>query len=98
MCASASQKSIFQDIRNGAADVYRLESEVNKASSSSSASEEGHSRDHLAELLSYKKSRLGLAMETLEKLGLSEDKLKIVRVVVNVAELARTVFNIYLEG
>ena len=37
-------------------------------------------------------------METLEKLGLSEDKLKIVRVVVNVAELAGTVFNIHLEG
>lgn len=98
MCASASQKSIFEDIRNGAADVYRLELELNKAPSSSSASKEGRSRDQLAELLSYKKSRLGLAMETFEKLGVGKEKSKILRVVVNVAELAATVFDNHLMG
>ena len=98
MCVSASQTSIFEDIRNGAANIYRLELELNKARISSSASREGRSREHLAELLFYRKSQLGLAMETLEKLGLGEDKLKLVRVVVNVAELAGTVFDIHLKG
>ena len=98
MCTSASQKSIFEDIRNGAANVYRLELELNKVRNSFSASKEGRSKDHLAELLSYKKSQLGLAMDTLEKLGLGENKLKVVRVVANVAELAGTVFNIHLKN
>lgn len=96
---SSSQKSIFTDIRTSAATIYRLELELNKARISSSASREGRSsREHLAELLAYNKSQLGLAMDTLEKLGLGEDELKLVRVVVNVAELAGTVFDMHLKG
>ena len=37
-------------------------------------------------------------METLEKLGLGEDKLKLIRVIVNVAELAGTVLDMHLKG
>ena len=37
-------------------------------------------------------------METFEKLGLGEEKLKILRVVVHVAELAATVSNIHIKG
>ena len=98
MVASASQKCIFKGIRTGAANIYRLELGLNKARISFSASREGRSREHLAELLSYKKSHLGLAMETLEKLGLGEDKLKLIRVIVNVAELAGTVLDMHLKG
>ena len=98
-CVSASQKSIFTDIRTSAATIYRLELELNKKRISSSASREGRSsREHLAEFLAYKKSQLGLAMDTLEKLGLGEEKLKLVRVVVSVAELAGTVFDMPLKG
>ena len=92
------QRSIFGNIRNGAADIYRLELEPNGGRSSSSASKEGRSRDHLAELLTYKKSRLRLAVETLEKLGLGERKSSIVRIVVDVAELAGTVLDVHLKG
>ena len=98
ICPSVSQKSVFNDIRTGAASIYRLELELNKARISYFASREGRSREHLAELLAYKKSQLDLAMDTLEKLGLGEDKLKLVRVVVNVAELAGTVFDMHLKG
>ena len=98
MCPSASQKSIFKDIRTGAANIYRLELGLNKARISFSASREGRSREHLSELLSYKKSHLGLAVKTLKKLGLAEDQLKLVWAVVNVAELAGTVLNMHLKG
>ena len=59
------QNFTSQDIRNGATDVYRLELELNKARSSSSASKKVRSRDRLAELLSHRKGRSGLAMETI---------------------------------
>ena len=52
----------------------------------------------MSELLSYKKSQLRLAMRTLGKLGLGEEKLDILRVVLDVAELAGTVFDVHLKG
>ena len=46
------------------------------------------SKDRLAELVSYERARLALAVGHLEKLGVDEDYLKTVGVIVDVADLA----------
>ena len=87
-CPTLAQKRVAQDVRNCAATVLHLEQNLNRPHWSSPESAMTRSKDRLAELLSYERARLALAMKHLESLELDEDYLKTIRTVVDVADLA----------
>ena len=86
-CPKPAQRCVAQDVRNCVATVFHLE-RASRRHCGSPLSAAARSKDRLAELVSYERARLALAMGHLEKLGVDEDYLKTVGVIVDVADLA----------
>jgi len=95
-CPTASQKRVAEDVRNCSATVFRLEQELSTSCSTFPASNLGSIRSQAEELLSYEKSRLSLAMGHLWKMGLHQDALNTIELVVDVIDLAGKTFQMRL--
>lgn len=89
--STASQKYVAEDVRNCVGTVFRLEQRLNARRTNLFpvvCEPKETPREQLIELLSYERSRLGLAVSQLEKLGLAQDELETIGIIVDVAELA----------
>lgn len=87
-CPTLAQRCVAEDVRNCVATVLYLEQTLNRPHCSSPVSAIARSKDRLAELVSYERARLALAMGHLEKLEVEEDYLKTIWTVIDVADLA----------
>ena len=87
-CPTLAQRRVAEDVRNCAATVLYLEQTMNRRHCSSPESGIARSKNRLADLLSYERARLALAMGHLQSLEVDEDYLKTIWTVVDVADLA----------
>ena len=96
-CPTLAQRRVAEDVRNCVATVLYLEQILNRPNYNSPESAIARSKNRLAELLSYERARLALAMRHLESLEVDEDYLKTIWTVIDVADLAGKTSELQLQ-
>ncbi len=83
---TAPQERVLQDVRDRIPEIHRLEHELTRLCRCFAVSDSPRCKDDVMELLSYERDQLSLALRHLRKIGVEEDVVRAIEVILDVAD------------